>query len=248
MLKSLKLGEHMEMRLQKFLAQAGVASRRASEKLILNGKVEVNGKIVTKLGTKVDPEKDVIAVNKKVLEIEKRKVYIALNKPAGYITSLEDPQGRKKVIDLLKNVKERVYPVGRLDYETEGLLLLTNDGDFAYSLTHPKHIIKKVYLAKVQGIPSENDLQKLRSGILLSDGITAPAEAILLNKHNNTSTIKITIHEGRNRQVRRMLDAIDHPVLHLKRVRIGNLNLGPLKVGEYRFLSTIEAQNLLKSK
>jgi len=236
----------MEIRLQKFLAQAGVASRRASEELILAGKVAVNGQTVTKLGTKIDPEKDLVTVNKKVIKVEKQKFYIALNKPAGYITSLKDPQGRKKVTDLLKDIQVRIYPVGRLDYETEGLLLLTNDGDFAYNLTHPKHKIKKTYLAQVQGIPSENDLQKLRTGIMLSDGPTATAEVSLLKKGKNTATIKITIHEGRNRQVRRMFEAINHPVLHLKRVRIGNLDLGALKVGEYRFLTPLEVQSLLK--
>ena len=235
----------MKMRLQKFLAKAGIASRRTSEKLILNGKVKVNGNVITQLGTKVDPEQDIVTVNSKVAKIENRKVYIALYKPKGYITTLADPQGRKKVSDLIKNVKERVYPVGRLDYDTEGLLLLTNDGDFAYTLTHPKHKIKKVYLAKVQGIPSENDLEKLKTGILLSDGITAPAEAFILKTCDHNAIVKITIYEGRNRQVRRMMEAINHPVLHLKRIKIGNLDISNLKVGQYRFLSKREVENFL---
>lgn len=235
----------MEMRLQKFLAQAGVASRRRSEKLILEGKVAVNGEIITQLGTKIDPEKDTITVNNKVIRAEKRKVYIALNKPVGYITSLKDPQGRKKVTDLIKNVEERIYPVGRLDYDTEGLLLLTNDGDFTYALTHPKHEIKKVYVAEVQGLPTESELDKLRTGLILSDGVTAPAEAVILKQHGKNSLVQIALHEGRNRQVRRMLEAIGHPVIRLKRIKIGCLSLNGLRVGEYRFLSKQEVQDLL---
>ncbi|AZS14787.1 pseudouridine synthase [Paenibacillus lutimineralis] len=234
-------------RLQKILANAGVASRRKCEELILSGKVMVNDEVVTTLGTKADPNVDVITVNGKTIGAEK-KVYIVFNKPKGVITSASDPQGRKIVTDYLKGIKERLYPVGRLDYDTEGLLILTNDGDFAHLLTHPKHHVSKTYLATVKGVPHGTELDKLKQGIMLEDGMTAPAEAEYhdIDPEGKQSTISITIHEGRNRQVRRMFDAISHPVLKLKRISFGDLFLGNLKRGIYRHLTKEEVEGLYK--
>ncbi|GAA0402834.1 23S rRNA pseudouridine(2605) synthase RluB [Paenibacillus motobuensis] len=234
-------------RLQKILANAGVASRRKCEELILSGKVMVNDEVVTTLGTKADPNVDVITVNGKTIGAEK-KVYLVFNKPKGVITSASDPQGRKIVTDYLKGIKERLYPVGRLDYDTEGLLILTNDGDFAHLLTHPKHHVSKTYLATVKGVPHGTELDKLKQGIMLEDGITAPAEVEYhdIDPEGKQSTISITIHEGRNRQVRRMFDAISHPVLKLKRISFGDLFLGNLKRGIYRHLTKEEVEGLYK--
>lgn len=234
-------------RLQKILAQAGVASRRKCEELILQGKVEVNDEVVTTLGTKVDPSVDVIKVNGKTIGAEK-KVYMMLNKPKGVITSASDPQGRKIVNDYLKGVSERLYPVGRLDYDTEGLLLLTNDGDFAHMLTHPKHHVPKTYIATVKGVPHGTALDKLKKGIMLEDGMTAPAEVEYqdIDPEGKFATISITITEGRNRQVRRMFDAINHPVNKLKRIAFGDLFLGNLKRGLSRPLTKEEIEGLYK--
>lgn len=242
------IAEEVEMmeRLQKVMANRGVASRRKSEELILMGKVKVNGQTVRELGFKVDPEKDVIEVDGQVLKPEKR-VYILLYKPAGVITSVTDPFNRKVVLDLLKDVRERVYPVGRLDYETEGLLLLTNDGELAHRIMHPRYEIEKEYEALVRGRPSEEKLELLRKGIKLEDGLTAPARVTLLktNKEGN-SWLRLVIHEGRNRQVRRMCKAIQHPVIYLKRIRLGFLTLKGLKKGMYRYLTEEEVRKLKK--
>jgi 23S rRNA pseudouridine2605 synthase len=233
-------------RLQKVLAQAGVASRRKCEELILSGAVEVNGEQVLTLGTKVDPAADEIKVNGKKIRSES-KVYVMLNKPKGVITSANDPQGRKVVSDFLPGIKQRIYPVGRLDYDTEGLLLLTNDGEFANMLTHPKHHVPKTYLATVNGIPHGDKLEKLQRGIELEDGLTAPAEIEYhdVDMEKNTATIWITIHEGRNRQVRRMFEAIGHKVVKLKRVRFGELALEGLPRGKFRHLSEKEIKELI---
>ena len=233
-------------RLQKVLAQAGVASRRKCEELILSGAVEVNGEQVLTLGTKVDPAADEIKVNGKKIRSES-KVYVMLNKPKGVITSANDPQGRKVVSDFLPGIKQRIYPVGRLDYDTEGLLLLTNDGEFANMLTHPKHHVPKTYLATVNGIPHGDKLDKLQRGIELEDGLTAPAEIEYhdVDMEKNTATIWITIHEGRNRQVRRMFEAIGHKVVKLKRVRFGELALEGLPRGKFRHLSEKEIKELI---
>ncbi|CAM2803747.1 pseudouridine synthase [Paenibacillus sediminis] len=235
-------------RLQKILAQAGIASRRKCEELILAGKVQVNGETVTTLGTKADPAVDEITVNGKSISSEK-KVYLLFNKPKGVITSASDPQGRKIVTDYLKGINERVYPVGRLDYDTEGLLILTNDGEFANLLTHPRHHVPKTYLATVKGVPHGTSLDKLKQGIMLDDGMTSPAEVEYqdVDLDNKQSTIKITIHEGRNRQVRRMFDAINHPVIKLKRIAFGDLILGNLKRGTYRHLTKEEVEQLKRS-
>lgn len=233
-------------RLQKIIAQAGIASRRKSEELILSGKVEVNGEVVTELGTKANPEEDMITVNGKPIRSEK-KVYLMLNKPKGVITSASDPEGRKIVSDYLKGVKERVYPVGRLDYDTEGLLILTNDGEFAHLLTHPKHHVPKTYLATVKGVPHGTALEKLKTGIMLDDGMTAPAEVEYkdVDTANNEAVISITIYEGRNRQVRRMFEAINHPVTRLKRISFGGILLQNLKRGLTRNLTKEEVNNLI---
>ncbi|MBO2945060.1 rRNA pseudouridine synthase [Paenibacillus sp. F411] len=234
-------------RLQKIMAQAGIASRRKCEELILGGKVQVNGETVTALGTKADPDQDEITVSGKPIKNEK-KVYVMLNKPKGVITSASDPEGRKIVSDYLKGVRERVYPIGRLDYDTEGLLLLTNDGEFANLLSHPKYHVPKTYLATVKGVPHGEGLDKLRQGIMLEDGMTSPAEVEYkdVDPDNKQAVISITIHEGRNRQVRRMFEAINHPVIRLKRISYGDLLLQNLKRGIYRHLTPDEINRLVQ--
>lgn len=235
-------------RLQKVLAQAGVASRRKCEEYIEAGRVQVNDKTVTTLGVKVDPETDVIKVDGRPINLQ-NKVYIAMNKPKGVITSVSDPEGRKVVTDFLKDVKERVYPVGRLDYDSEGLLLLTNDGELANLLTHPKHHVPKTYHATVKGVPHGSLLDKLKNGVELEDGMTASAEVEYydINPEKNETVIAITIYEGRNRQVRRMFEAIRYPVIKLKRVQFGSLTLSGIPRGKYRRLSPQEVKELRQS-
>ena len=232
-------------RLQKVMSQAGVASRREAETLIKEGRVAVNGKVVTELGTKVDIDKDKVRVDGKLITSQEN-IYILMNKPKGVITSVKDDRGRKTVIDLLEGVSQRVYPVGRLDYNTEGLILLTNDGELTNSLIHPKYKVYKTYIAKVQGIPSEDQLDLLRIGIKLEDGVTAPAKVNILDidPSHNITTFEITIHEGKNRQVRRMCDAIGYPVKNLKRIKFATLTLEGLRRGQYRLLSVDEVENL----
>jgi 23S rRNA pseudouridine2605 synthase len=233
-------------RLQKLLAHAGIASRRQCEELILEGKVKVNGQVVTELGTKVKPGKDKIEVSGKVIEAKEENVYILLYKPKGVVTTMKDPQKRKTIIDLLEGIKERVYPIGRLDYETEGLLLLTNDGELTYALTHPKHEIEKTYEAKVQGFPTDAKIRHLSRGVELEDGITAPAKVKLVNRGKSSSVVEMKIHEGKNRQVRRMFEAVGNPVLELKRTKFAFLTLGGLKEGTFRHLKSHEVQELKK--
>ncbi len=235
----------MEERLQKVLAKAGMASRRHAEELITGGKVKVNGKVVTELGTKVDAYKDKIQVNGKPIPPPEKKVYLLLNKPRGYVTTLSDERGRKTVIDLLEGVEQRVYPVGRLDYDSEGLLLLTNDGELTQALTHPKHQIKKTYLARVEGVPEPEKLQAMTKGLQLEDGPTAPAEVKIAGIQDDRALLQISIHEGRNRQVRRMCEHIGHRVLRLRRVRMGPLELDNLKPGEFRPLTKQELRELM---
>ncbi|MCP3772498.1 rRNA pseudouridine synthase [Paenibacillus sp. MZ04-78.2] len=232
-------------RLQKVLAEAGVASRRKCEELITAGRVEVNDKVVTTLGVKVDPSQDFIKVDGKPIR-RQSKVYVIFNKPKGVITSAQDPEGRKTVTEFFKNIKQRIYPIGRLDYETEGLLLLTNDGEFAHLLTHPKHHVPRTYLATVKGVPHGSLLDKLKNGIELEDGMTAPAEVEYqdVRPETNESVVKITIYEGRNRQVRRMFDAIHHPVIKLKRVQFGPLLLSGIPRGKFRHLTPQEINEL----
>ena len=232
-------------RLQKVLANAGVASRRHCEELILQGKVQVNGQVVKELGTKVDPDTDKIKVNGKLIHME-RKIYVLLHKPTGYITSVSDPRGRPVVVDLLRGIKERVYPVGRLDYDTSGLLLLTNDGELAHMLAHPSYEMDKVYRAWVKGVPSREKISQLASGVKLEDGMTAPGQARLLKAApaNDRALLELVIHEGRNRQVRRMCEAIGHPVIKLERTQVGFLTLEGLEPGQYRPLTTAEIERL----
>lgn len=231
-------------RLQKVIAHAGVASRRKAEELILEGKVKVNGKVVTELGVKVNPNKDDIEVNGVPIDKEE-PVYYLLYKPVGVISSVSDDRGRKVVTDYVQ-VEQRIFPVGRLDYDTSGIILLTNDGEFANLLMHPKHKMDKVYVAKVKGIPSPEKIKKLRDGIKLEDGITAPARVKLVsvNKKADTSIVQLIIHEGKNRQVRRMLEAVGHPVQKLKRERFAFLDLKGLRPGEARALKPIEVKHL----
>lgn len=232
-------------RLQKVLAHAGVASRRHCEELIVQGSVQVNGKVVRELGTRVDPSVDRITVNGRAIRIEQH-VYLMLYKPTGVITSVSDPRGRRVVTDLLTGIKERVYPVGRLDYDTSGLLLLTNDGELANRLAHPSYEIDKVYRAWVRGVPSPDKIKRLATGIRLEDGMTSPGEARLLKTApgQDKALVELTIHEGRNRQVRRMCEAIGHPVLSLERIRLGFLTLEGLQIGQYRPLTSTEVERL----
>ncbi|WP_304507458.1 pseudouridine synthase [Anaerotignum sp.] len=235
----------MEERLQKFLAEAGVASRRKAEELIAAGKIKVNGKVITELGTKVDPQKDeVLYQDKKVSKKEVEMVYIMLHKPEGYVTTAKEQFGRPGVMDLIRDVKERIFPVGRLDYDTSGLLLLTNDGDLTYKLTHPKHDVEKTYTAKLYGTPDDMDLQKFRRGVFIDGRKTKPAKIQILEKGDRQSVVEIVIHEGRNRQVRKMCEAIKHPVAQLKRVATGELKLGDLPRGKYRHLTPKEVKYL----
>lgn len=235
-------------RLQKLLAHAGVASRRQAEQMILEGQVTVNGERVTVLGTRVQPQ-DRVVVKGKLIEVpDEESVYYLLHKPTGVITSAKDPQGRKTVVDLLREVPQRVYPVGRLDYDTSGILLLTNDGELAYRLMHPRYGVEKTYRVGIKERPSSSALKQLREGIVLEDGKTAPAKVREIISHLNEGPlyyIDITIHEGRNRQVRRMFTQVGYPVATLKRIRFGPLKLEPsLSQGEYRALSKSEIQAL----
>jgi 23S rRNA pseudouridine2605 synthase len=236
-------------RLHKVMAQSGVASRRHSEELIQAGRVTVNGQVVTELGIKVVPGRDRVEVDGRPLGQKEDLVYILLNKPKGYVTTLYDPQGRPKVTDLLGgDIGARIYPVGRLDYDTEGLLLLTNDGDLANALMHPAREIKKTYIAKVRGVPGPAKIRELESGIELDDGPTAPAEVKLIEaKGPNAATLSIRIHEGRNRQVRRMFEAVGHEMIHLKRTTLGPLSLRDMQVGQWRELSEREIDDLKRS-
>lgn len=226
----------MQERLQKILAQAGIASRRKAEELIREGKVRVDGMVVTEMGVRVDPATQKIECNGRPVFSLEKKVYILLHKPAGFLSTVRDPQGRPIVTDLLPNIKERIYPVGRLDLDTEGALLLTNDGELAQAVLHPSREVKKTYVAKIKGRPGSKKLAALSRGIELEGKKTWPAEITVLSSEKQTTTIQIVIHEGRKRQVRKMFEAVGHPVLQLKRIAYGQLALGELKPGKYRFL------------
>ena len=233
----------MKDRLQKIIAAAGLASRRQAETWITAGRVTVNGR-TAELGESADPQIDKILVDGKALSTQTTLYYVLLNKPSGYVTSRQDPQGRACVIDLVKDLPVRLNPVGRLDLTTEGLLLLTNDGDLAYRLTHPSHEIDKTYLVRVRGELDPVARKKLEMGMLLDDGMTAPAQINHLRRSSSHSWFVITIHEGRNRQVRRMCEALGYPVSRLMRIRLGFLELGRLKSGEYRLLTGEEVAKL----
>ncbi len=231
-------------RLQKVMAEFGVASRRKCEELITSGAVRVNGIAVTTLGFKVDKEKDLIEVGGTLLKPAEKKVYILLNKPVGYITSAKDQFGRPTVLDLVKEVHDRVFPVGRLDYDTEGLLILTNDGELTYRITHPKHQVNKTYTAVVTGIMDSRDITAFQEGLAVEDYVTAPAKLEILKTLKHSTVVNITIHEGRNRQVRKMCAAVGHPVKSLTRIRIGQIRLDGLERGTYRHLTEPEVQYL----
>ena len=234
-------------RLQKFLANAGVASRRKCEELIISGKIKVNGGVITELGTKIEPGKDVVEYSGKIIKENEKKVYILLNKPIGYVTTSHDQFDRDTVLDLVK-VNERIVPVGRLDMYTSGALILSNDGDFVYKVTHPKHEITKTYTVTLKGIVTDEEVQKLREGVQIEDYITRPAKVKILKTdiEKKQSRLEITIHEGKNRQVRKMCEAVGRRVLALHRSKIGNIGVKDLKIGTWRYLSEKEKDNLLK--
>jgi 23S rRNA pseudouridine2605 synthase len=236
-------------RIQKILSQAGIASRRASEQLMLEGRVTVNGATIRELGTKADPSHDDIRVDGRRIKVVENHRYLLLNKPRGYMTTRSDPERRPTVIDLLRGVKEYVYPVGRLDFESEGLLLLTNDGDLAAALTHPSHGVARVYEVRVLGVPDDRDIGRISRGIVIEGRRTAPAEVRLLphGRDAREATLSIMIREGRNRQVRKMCEAIGHPVTHLRRTAIGPIRDTTLKLGSWRDLSEDEVKRLRKA-
>ena len=244
-----ELNKEKNVRLQKYLADCGVASRRKCEDYILSGKVSVNGIVITKLGTKVDPEKDLVMFEKKLVTPDQDEyVYILLNKPIGYVTTVEDQFGRPTVMDLVKKVNKRIVPVGRLDMYTSGALILTNDGDFTYTITHPKHEIEKTYLVTIAGIITKDEVNKLATGVQIDSYITKPARVKILkiDEEKKQSRISITIHEGKNRQVRRMCEAINKKVIYLHRSKIGNITVKDLPIGEWRHLKKNEIESLKK--
>jgi pseudouridine synthase len=237
----------MEIRLQRFLAQAGVASRRKAEELIVAGRVKVNGQVITELGSKVDPDRDKIMLAGKRLLAE-RPVYLMLNKPRGYVTTLSDPEGRPTVMTFLRRAGARVFPVGRLDFNTEGLLICTNDGDLAHALMHPKHEVPKTYHVKLQGLLGPDTVRSWQRGVTLDDGeTTAPAEVKILGSTGKNSWLEVRIHEGKNRQIHRTAEALGFRVLKLTRVGYGGLVLDELKVGHTRPLTHEETERLRRA-
>ncbi|MDH3348982.1 MAG: rRNA pseudouridine synthase [Desulfobulbaceae bacterium] len=237
----------MHDRLQKILARAGIASRRKAEELITKGHVSVDGRIVTELGTKVDTEQSTIAYKGKTISFDDN-IYILLNKPKWYLCTMSDPQNRPIVTDLLKELKTRVFPVGRLDYDSEGALILTNDGRLGHYLQHPSFEINKTYKVTVTGNPSTRDLQRLRQGIMLEGRKTWPAKIKILEKRSSSSTIEVIIHEGKKRQVRKMFDAIGCPVNRLIRTAYGNLTLNLLPSGKYKYLTKKDLKKLFSGR
>ena len=234
------------MRLQKYIARCGVTSRRKAEDLIRAGRVRVNGEIIEELGTKVRPGLDQVSVDNRPIELEEEGVYILLNKPRGYVTTLDDEFNRPKVMDLIKGVEERVYPVGRLDRDTEGLLLLSNDGALTHKLTHPSFEVEKTYQALVKGRLRPDEIEAFRRGLMIDGVRTYPAGLRVLRESGDQSLIEVVIHEGRNRQVRKMCQEINHPVVDLRRISFGPLDLGGLRPGEYRPLTGDELDLLRK--
>jgi 23S rRNA pseudouridine2605 synthase len=235
----------MEQRLQKIIAEMGIASRRKAEELIVEGRVTVNGQVAV-IGMKADPLRDHIKVDGKLLTQPEKKVYYIFNKPRGVVTSMSDPQGRPTVNDFLRGIKQRVYPVGRLDYDSEGMLILTNDGEFAYAILHPSKKIPKTYLVKVKGVLENEDIEKLSKGMKLDGVMTAPAKVRRLRKTENNSWIEMTIYEGRKRQIRKMLERVGHPVIRLLRVRINGLEMGELSPGACRRITQEEMKKIGK--
>lgn len=237
-----------EMRLQKFLANAGICSRRKAEELITNGKIKVNGVVITELGTKIDDEKDIIFYNDNKVNGVNELVYVLLNKPIGYVTTAKDQFERPTVLDLVKNCHCKLLPVGRLDMYTSGALILTNDGDFINKVTHPKNEIEKTYNATVRGIVKEEEVEKLRNGVEIEDYISGSAKVKILkiDKEKNVSRLEITIHEGKNREVRKMCEAIGHSIIALHRSKIGSLEVKNIKIGEWKYLSKEELKKISK--
>ena len=235
-----------EIRLQKYIAKSGVASRRKAEELILEGKIQVNGKTITELGTKVNTEKDIVTYNGRKLKTEEEFVYILLNKPIGYVTTVKDQFGRDSVLDLVK-IKEHLVPVGRLDMYTSGALILTNDGDFVYKVTHPKHEIEKTYTVTIKGIVKNEEVEMLRKGVKIEDYTTKPAKVKILktDEEKNISRLEITIHEGKNRQVRKMCETIGHKVLALHRSKIAGIGVKDIPLGKWRFMKEKEIRKIL---
>ena len=234
------------IRLQKYMAEAGIASRRKAEELILEGKVKVNGKTVNELGIKIVPNKDIVEYNGKKVALEKEYVYILLNKPIGYVTTVKDQFNRDSILDLVKTNK-RIVPVGRLDMYTSGAIILTNDGDFVYKVTHPKHEIEKTYTVTIRGIVKDNEVEELRKGVKIENYITKPAKVKILktDDEKNASRLEITIHEGKNRQVRKMCEAIGHKVLALHRSKIAGIGVKDLELGKWRYLTKKEVKKIL---
>ncbi|MGH7233576.1 MAG: pseudouridine synthase [Nitrospiraceae bacterium] len=232
------------VRLQKVIAGSGLASRRKAEAMIAGGRVSVNGKVVRELGVRVDPERDHVKVDGRHLKSPEPYAYAILNKPNGCVSSLSDPEGRPTISDLLPGVHLRLFPVGRLDFDSEGLLLLTNHGELAQALLHPRYHVSKVYLIKVKGVLTDEKIRQLERGVKLDDGMTSPAVMQKVRKATENSWLEMTIHEGRKHQVKRMLEAVGHPVLKLKRVKFGPLTLGDLPPGQYRYLTDREANSL----
>lgn len=237
----------MKQRLQKILASAGVGSRRTAEEMIRQGRVAVDGHVITDMGVKLEPDGHRIEIDGHLLQAAEEKIYILLHKPSGYVTTLNDPQGRPIVTSLLRDIRQRVFPVGRLDFDTEGALLLTNDGELAQHVLHPSFEVRKTYIAQVAGHPSPDKLRQLELGVLVDNRLTAPAEVLLLRQTRRCSWLQITIHEGRKRQVKKMCSAVGHPVLTLKRLSYGNLQLGTLPRGRYRILSRREVETIFSS-
>ncbi len=233
----------MEVRLQKYLADCGIASRRKAEELILQGKVKVNGNVVSELGVKVNPDRDKVEYNCEAVKNLKKKLYILLNKPAGYISAAKDQFDNPSVLHLV-DIKERLFPVGRLDKDTTGALILTNDGDFSYRLTHPKHEVNKVYIAEVAGRPTDEEMHTFMKGVYIDGKKTYPAKIRILKETKKNSIVEIIIHEGRNRQVKKMCEEIGHKVISLQRYAIGSLNIEGLKEGKWRYLTDKEVEKL----
>lgn len=236
------------MRLQKLLALCGKASRRKAEEMIKSGRVCVNGSVVTEMGVTVDENNDTVTLDGVAVKMEREKRYIILNKPKGYITTVTDNFDRKTVMELVEDIPERIYPVGRLDYDTEGLLIMTNDGDFANCITHPRNKIEKVYIARVKGGFDEEKAEKLRNGVKIDGSLTAPAKVKILKVNENSVNVRVVIHEGRNRQVKKMFEAVGCFVTALKRTAVGSFKLGDIKSGEYREFTRDEMNEATKLK
>ena len=233
-----------KMRLEKFLSESGIASRRDAKKYISAGRVFVNGERVLIPGTHIDPQRAEITFDGERIRGKPKQIYLMLNKPAGYVTTVRDERGRPTVMELVSDISERIYPVGRLDLDTEGLLLITNDGDFAHRILHPSHEIQKTYIAWVEGQPNRREIQRLREGVEIENGTITSAKVNQIERREGQTRFKVVIYEGKKRQIRRMFHAVGHDVVHLKRVGIGSLSLGRLPIGEYRSLTPTEIESL----